>query len=107
MIYGIINSVIRGDEDCIDIQIYDIVKCFNGLWLEDCLNDVFDFVPQAKRDDKGNTRNMVAVKTAVGMTDRIDIPSIVQQGGTWGPGLCANNVDTLGKKCRDQDLHNF
>ena len=113
MIYGIINSVIRGDEDCIDIQISDIVKCFDGLWLKDCLNDVFNSVPHAKRDDKlallhkGNTRNMVAVKTAVGMTDRIDIPSIVQQGGTWGPGLCANNVDTLGKKCRDQDLHNY
>ena len=50
---------------------------------------------------------MVAVKTAVGMTDRVDIPSIVQQGGTWGPGLCANSVDTLGKKCRDQDQHNY
>ena len=48
MIYGIINSVIRGDEDCIDIQIYDIVKCFDGLWLEDCLNDVFDSVPQPR-----------------------------------------------------------
>ena len=48
---------------------------------------------------------MVAVKTAVGMTDRIDIPNIVQQGGTWGPGLCSNSVDTLGKKCRDQDQH--
>ena len=48
---------------------------------------------------------MVAVKTAVGMTDRINIPNIVRQGGTWGPGLCSNSVDTLGKKCRDQDQH--
>ena len=41
------------------------------------------------------------------MTDRINIPIIVQQGGTWGPGLCSNSVDTLGKKCRDQNLHNY
>jgi hypothetical protein len=111
MIYGIINSVVKGNEECIDIQIYDIEKAFDGLWLEDCLNDVYDSIPQGKRDDKlsllyeANRMNMVAVKTAVGMTDRVDIPNIVQQGGTWGPGLCSNSVDTLGKKCCDQDQH--
>ena len=104
MIYGIINSVVRGKEECIDIQIYDIEKAFDGLRLEDCLNDVYDSLPQGKRDDKlsllyeANKKNMVSVKTAVGMTDRINIPNIVQQGGTWGPGLCSNSVDTLGKK---------
>ena len=111
MIYGIINSVIRGKEDSIDIQIYDIEKAFDGLWLEDCLNDVFDSVSPEKRNDKlallyeANRKNMVAVKTAVGLTDRVDIPNIVQQGGTWGPGLCSNSVDKLGKKFRDQDIH--
>ena len=34
IIHGIINSVIRGDDDCIDIQIYDIQKAFDALWLE-------------------------------------------------------------------------
>ena len=40
LFYGIINSVIRGKEDCINIQIYDIEKAFDGLWLQDCMNDV-------------------------------------------------------------------
>ena len=35
------------------------------------------------------------------------MPYIVQQGGTWGPGLCSNTVDTLGKKCRDRNQHNY
>ena len=35
LIYGIINSVIRGGAAAIDIQIYDIEKCFDSLWLED------------------------------------------------------------------------
>ena len=113
MIYGIINSVVRGKEDCIDIQIYDIIKAFDGLWLEDCLNDVYDSIPHNMRNDKlallfqANKQNLVAVNTAVGLTDRIDIPNIVQQGGTWGPGLCSNTVDTLGKKCRDRGEHNY
>ena len=70
-------------------------------------HDLYDAIPQDKRDDKlsllyeANKKNMVAVKTAVGMTDRIDIPNIVQQGGTWGPGLCSNSVDNLGKKWQE------
>ena len=30
------------------------------------------------------------------------MPSIVQQGGTWGPIFCSNSIDTIGKKCRDR-----
>ena len=46
------------------------------------------------------------MNTAVGITERVQIPKIVQQGGTWGPSLCSNSVDTLGKKCRDRgNLH--
>ena len=112
MIFGIINSVLRGKEECVDIQIYDIEKAFDGLWLEDFINDVYDSLPQKKRDDKlslmyeANKKNIVSVKTAVGMTDRINIPNIVQQDGTWGRG-CAptvlihwgNSVDTKTNMC--------
>ena len=113
MIYGIINSVIRGKEDCIDIQIYDIEKAFDGLWLQDCMNDVYDSLSDTNKDDKlallykSNQKNMVAINTAVGLTERTNIPNIVQQGGTWGPGLCSNSIDNLGKKCQEQGIHNY
>ena len=51
MVHGIINSVVQGDDDCIDIQIYDIEKCFDALWLEDCLN-VIETLPGDKCDDE-------------------------------------------------------
>ena len=88
MIYGIINSVIKGKEACIDLQIYDLVKAFDALWLEECMNDVFDSLSEENRDEKiallyeSNKKNLVAVNTAVGLTERINIPNIVQQGGT-------------------------
>ena len=42
------------------------------------------------------------MNTTVGITNRVNIPKIVQQGGTWGPALCSNSVDTIGKKCQDR-----
>ena len=91
VIHGVINSVVNGNEDCIDLQIYDLVKAFDGLWLEDCLNDIYDNTPRENKNEKisllyeSNRMNMVAVKTAAGITERVNIPTIVQQGGTWGP----------------------
>ena len=50
-----------------------------------------DTLPAEEHDDKVsllytmNVRNQVAVKTAFGLTHRIDMPKIVMQGGKWGP----------------------
>ena len=88
------------------------MKAFDALWLNECMNDLCDTLSEENQNDKiallyeSNRKNLVAVKTAVGMTERVDIPQIVQQGGTWGPVLCSNTVDTIGKKCRDRgELH--
>ena len=113
LIYGIINSVIRGNEPSIDIQIYDLEKAFDALWLEDCMIDAFDTMGKSNRDEKvallyeSNKKNLVAVNTAVGLTKRICIEKIVQQGGTWGPCLCSNSIDTIGKKIRDRGFPSY
>ena len=108
-----INSVIQGEDGCIDLQIYDLEQCFDALWLEDCLNDLYDSLPEESRDDKlalvyeTNVSNLVAVNTGVGQTERVDIPRIVQQGGGWGPMECSNSVDTLGKRCHARGVHYY
>ena len=72
---------------------------------------MFDNLPEENRNDKigllyeSSRTNMVAVKTAVGLTKRVNMPDIVQQGGTWGPMLCSNTVDTLGRKCKERNEH--
>ena len=91
IIYGIMNSVINGNDEPIVIQVYDIEKAFDALWLEDAMVDLLDTLPVSSHDDKmamiyeANRVNKVAINTGVGQTSRVDIPSTVMQGGTWGP----------------------
>ena len=90
--------MIQGEAGCIDIQIYDLIQAFDALWL--------DALPEESRDDKLallydiNKKNKVAVNTAGGQTERIDVNKIVTQGGTWGSLLCSNHIDSLGRECR-------
>ena len=111
IIYGIINSVLVEEKSCIDIQIYDIVKAFDRLWLDDCMNDLYDSLPSEQQDDKlaliyqSNVKNLVAVNTAVGLSKRVNIEKIVTQGGVFGPLQCSNSIDTIGKKCFNTGEH--
>ena len=111
IIYGIINSVLVEGKSCIDIQIYDLIKAFDRLWLEDCMNDLYDSIPSEQLDDKlaliyqANTKNQVAVNTAVGLTKRVNIENIVTQGGVFGSLQCSNSIDTIGKKCYNYGEH--
>ena len=52
IVHGIINSVLKGEGKCIDIQIYDIIQAFDALWLQDCMNDLYDALPHSEQNDK-------------------------------------------------------
>ena len=108
VVYGVINSALNEDKSCLDITVYDLVQCFDGLWLEDCMLDMFDALPPEERDDKlaviyeSNHNNYVAVNTPVGQTERVNIQDIVMQGGTFGSLMCSNSMDSIGKKCHNR-----
>ena len=111
IVYGIITSVLRGGRGCVDLQIYDLVQAFDALWIQDCMNDLFDCLPENQRDKKlaliyqANVTNLVAVNTPVGQTERVDMPQIVQQGGGWGPMQCSISIDKIGRLCTRRKEH--
>ena len=84
---GIINSVIKGGEESIDIQVFNIEKAFDSIWLEDSVNDVYDSLTEDNRNEKllllykMNHLNLVGIRTSFGLTTRANIPDITQQGG--------------------------
>ena len=105
ILYGVISSVVREGRGCVDLQIYDLVQAFDGLWLQDCLNDIYDCLPKHQRDRKlalvyeTNVNNHVAVNTPVGQTNRVNLSHLVQQGGVWGPMQCSVSIDKIGREC--------
>ena len=111
IVCGVINSVLRDGRGCVDIQIYDLVQAFDALWLQDCMNDLYDCLPECQRDRKlaliyqTNVNNLVAVNTPVGQTERVNMPQIVQQGGGWGPMECSVSIDKLGRECIQRRKH--
>ena len=43
------DSVNQGNEEAVEIGIYDVDKCFYSLWAQDCFNDLYD---TGCKDDK-------------------------------------------------------
>ena len=104
VLYGVMNSVVNGKEEDINVNIYDIEKAFDKLFLKESLNDMYDNLSESKRNDKlsllyeTNKITRVAIKTPFGLTKRENIEDILQQGGSLGPIKCSNSLDSIGKK---------
>jgi hypothetical protein len=39
---AVMNDAVNGHKEAVDIAIYDVEKCFDSLWLEECINDIYD-----------------------------------------------------------------
>ena len=102
---GVINEAVHKGR-AIDILMYDYKQCFDTLWLEECINDLYDAGIQ---DDKlalifeVNKKNKVAVKTPFGITPRANIDQIVLQGEVLGPLQCSVQVETISKECIQEE----
>ena len=97
---AITNSVVKGNAEPVDLELYDVEKCFDGLWVEECINDLYD---AGLDNDKlpllylENQNAKCAVKSDKGISRRIDIKNIVMQGSVWGSLFCTSTMDKLGQ----------
>jgi hypothetical protein len=94
------TTVIKGKEDAVDLQVFDLEKCFDSLWVQECINDVYD---AGLVNDKlpllflENQNANCAIKSDEGVSKRINIQDIVMQGSVWGSLLCTTTMDKLGQ----------
>ena len=52
-----------------------------------------------------NRRNMVSVKTSLGMTDQFEINQNVLQGDVFGNLMASHEIDKFGKQCLETQDH--
>ena len=101
VIYAVVNDAVKNRKE-IDVQFYDISKCFDAMWTEETMNDIFD---AGLKNDKFalfslmNRKCQVKVKTPVGDTERFELNNIEMQGTVPAPLKCAVQIETLGKYC--------
>ena len=97
---AVMNSVVNGKEEPIDVQVFDVEKCFDALWVQECINDLYD---SGFDNDKlpllflENQNANIAVKTPNGTSKRVSISNIIMQGTVWGSLCCTASMDKLGK----------
>ena len=103
----VLNSIMHdvlssNKKNPIDLQVLDFQQCFDALWLEECLNDLFEGGLQDNMlsllYESGKNVN-IAIKTPTGMSERKIIDKVVMQGDVFGSLMCSKTVDTVGKEC--------
>ena len=79
----------------LSICIYDCRQCFDSLWPEEVMNDIYE---AGVNDDKLallyeiNKINKLAVKAQHGLTQRNTVKNIICQGDPWGPMQCSVQI---------------
>ena len=103
---GIVNEAVNQKTPGIDIAIMDYRQCFDSLWIEECMNDLWE---AGITDDKlsliykMNEKTNVKVKTPFGLTKSQEVHKVVMQGETFGPLCCSVQVDKFGKECMEKE----
>ena len=103
VINGIINDVLNNNSSSnIDVQIYDVSKCFDKL---EYVNTSADLYNAGVSDDKfvtianSNKNCAVAVKTPWGTkTQRTNLQNLEMQGTVLAGLKCSVSIDTIGKE---------
>ena len=111
VINAVINDALGYQKVEIDIQFYDLSQCFDSMWFEETMNDLWDSMEI--RDDKFNLISEMNrevdlfVKTPVGDTEVFTVERIEQQGTVLAPLKCSNQMDSIPRECLRDDLDMF
>ena len=101
VINAIMNKTKQNPKESLDIGVYDVHKCFDSLWLQECINDLYE---SGLTNDKLNLIYManehanIAIKTSSGTTNQFSISKVVMQGTVWAGLMCSSTMDRLCQK---------
>ena len=85
----------------------DLVKCFDRLWLKDCIVDLHECGMREKEASliyKLNKEAIIKVATPAGITEEIKVNEIVKQGTVFGPKLCCASTGNINKELEMEEV---
>ena len=104
VVHAVVNEA-RTNKQNIDLQFFDIKQCFDSIWLQKALNDLYDSGITSRNLNllhEGNKITQMCVETSFGRSDRVELKNIVMQGSVSGGTLCSNQVAKLCNKSHEE-----
>ena len=108
VINACINDALGYQKIEVDIQFFDISQCFDSMWYEETMNDLWDSMNI--RDDKFALISEMYrevdlfVKTPVGDTETFTVDRIEQQGTVLAPLKCSNQMDSIPREFLNENI---
>ena len=105
----VINAIMnesKQNKEPTDIDVYDVEKCFDNLWLHESINDLYE---EGRKNDKlnllflANKDARIVIKTSSGNTEQFSISNTIMQGTVWAGLMCTATMDKLCKRFYKED----
>ena len=80
----------------------DIKQCFDSIWLEEAVNDLYNSGINSRNLNllyEGNKATEMLVETKFGQSKRTRLNRIVMQGSVTGGIFCSNQLSKICNKC--------
>ena len=110
VISAITNLVLNGNSQPIQVQVMDAEKCFDKLWLQSCINSIYE---AGMDNDKlnllyiENKNAQIAVKVNNKLSMRISVKYVIMQGSVWSSLKCTTSMDRLNKTAMTEKTYNI
>ena len=102
--HAIVNEA-RVKKKQIDLQFTDIKQCFDSIWLQDAVNDLYLSGITSRNLNllyEGNLSTDMCVETRFGRSDRVRLHNVVMQGSVSGGTICSNQISKICNKSYDE-----
>ena len=106
VISAVTNSLRNAHCETIQLQVMEAIKYFDKLWLQSCINSLYeagidnDYLNLLYIDNRNAN---IAVKINNQLSSRISVKDVVMQGSVWGSLKCTIKLDTLNKTALSDD----
>ena len=104
VVHAVINDAQTSKQN-IDLQFFDIKQCFDSIWLQEAINDLYDSGITSRNLNlmyEGNKSTEMCVDTSFGQSERVRLENVVMQGSVSGGTICSNQISKLCNKSFDE-----